>query len=402
MANLREYKRKKKYSVEEEQDMDYFENKIKAHKRRIFILVMVAIIVLLIGAVATKIYIDNRVFEEYSVKNSVELGDTYGCKFYGFGDFVLRYSNDGITYINGKDTVWNQPFEMKDPLIDVCDGTVAIAETGGTTIYIYNMSGALGQVESEYPIENLAVAKQGIVSVVTSDGESGYIEVYDKKGNKLVSGRAVLSGETGYPLDLSISDDGTKMIVSFLNVTNLEINTKVVFYNFSEVGKSEVDRIVGMYGHYGDTLIPKVEFLSNNCAVAFGDKIYTIYSMKQKPEKIYEEEVDDRIKSVFYSDKYIGIVTENEDVLNPYKVKVVNTEGKTMLETDVDIDYTGIKVDKKGVILYNASEIKVIAFGGTVKYDQVFDKEIADILVTDESYTYLVVTSSGVEKIKLK
>ncbi len=403
MANLREYQ-KKKYKAEKNTDYEEvdYDAKIKAHKRRTLIFALSVIVILLLSIVALKIFIDRRTYDDYSVKKTIKLGDTYGCKFYSFGDYILRYSNDGITCLDGTDTIWNQPFEMKTPLIDVCESTIAIAETGGTTIYIYNQKGSMGQIQTEYPIENLDVAAQGVVSVVTSDDEINYFEVYDKKGSKLVSGRAVLTGETGYPLDMSMSNDGTKMIVTFLNVENATVNTKVVFYNFSEVGKNEVDRIVGVFGQYGATVVPKVEFINNNCAVAFGDDIYTIYSMKQKPSKVYEEKIANDVKSIFYSEDYIGIVTKNDDLNNPYKVKVVDTDGKSKLEKKFNMEYTNIKFDGKNVMLYNSTQLMVISFNGVVKYNKNFESEISDILVTDDKYTYMVVTTTGIEKIKLK
>ncbi len=403
MTNLREYKRKK-YEAEENESYDEqeYEYKLRAHKRKTLIFTLVIIVVILTSIVGLKLYIDYRQFDSYTVKSKIELNDTYGCKFYGFGDYILRYSNDGITCIDGKNTVWNQPFEMKEPVIDVCESTVAVAETGGTTVYIYGESGSMGQVETEYPIESLDVSTHGVICVVTKGSDTSYFEVYDKKGNKLVAGRAVLTGETGYPLDLTISNDGTKMMVSFLSVKNTTVNSKVVFYNFSEVGKNEVDRIVGVFGHYGSAVIPKVEFISNDVAVAFGDNIYTIYSMKQKPSKVYEEKLNDEVKSVFYSEDYVGLVTKNDDMENPYTVKVVDKEGKLMLEKKFNMEYTNIRFDGKNVVIYNSSQMMVISFKGVVKYDKHFEGEVADILVTDRKYTYLVVTSAGIEKIKLK
>lgn len=47
-----------------------------------------------------------------------------------------------------------------------------------------------------------------------------------------------MSGD-GYPIDISISSDAKKLIASFIKVSGDEIKTNVVFYNFSDVGKTK-------------------------------------------------------------------------------------------------------------------------------------------------------------------
>jgi len=240
-----------------------------------------------------------------------------------------------------------------------------------------------------------------VVAAITLGEGVNYIEVYDKEGNQLAWGQASLSGESGYPIDLSISNDGQKMIASYLYVDGSDIQNKIVFYNFSEVGKNEVDRIVGVFVHYGTTILPKVEFISNNVAVAFGDDIMTVYSMKQKPSIVYEDEVSN-VKSVFYSKDYIGLVMETDDAEKPYRVRVIDGKGKKLLDKKTDIEYTGVKLDGKNVILYNDIEMQVISFNGVVKFDGEYEEEITDILITGKQYVYYVVTRTGVKKVKLK
>lgn len=407
MSRIKEYMKNRQKSMkslekyEDEYD-DGFERKIKTHKRRVLIFTLSVVIIAIATAVIIRISIDRKVYDKYEVREEIEMESTYGGSFYEFAGKILHYSNDGIAYIDGKNTIWNQPFEMKNPRLDICEDTVSIAEYQGTAVYIYNKSGALGQITSKYPIESLSISSKGIVALITSDKKVNYIEIYDKAGNELVEGQASLETDIGYPLALGISNDGTKMITSYLYMDGTSVQTKLVFYNFSEVGKNNVDRIVGVFNHYKSTIVPKVEFINNDKAVAYGDNIITLYSVTQKPDKIFEKEFDDKIKSVFYSDKYVGLVLKTNDNDKPYNIIVYDENGKECLNKKTATEYKNIKFDGKNVLLYNDIDIEVIAFNGVVKYKDTFNEEIEDILTTGKAYTYMVVTESDIKKIRLK
>jgi len=56
---------------------------------------------------------------------------------------------------------------------------------------------------------------------------------YDTAGNVLVEHKTSLSG-TGYPLDVSLSEDGEVMQVVYLYTQEGKITSKVAYYNFGE------------------------------------------------------------------------------------------------------------------------------------------------------------------------
>ena len=90
-------------------------------------------------------------------------------------------------YTDANDEVyWNQTYEMKEPMADVCEDYVALADKGGTEIYIMNQAGMQGKIETPMNISRISVANQGVVAVwMESDGEN-YIRMYDKNGKNLV------------------------------------------------------------------------------------------------------------------------------------------------------------------------------------------------------------------------
>lgn len=400
MSDIRKYMKERNY-IEDNEDEEILEKKLRKHKRGKLAKVILIIAVLLIAAFSYYIYMKNKIYTEYETLETVEITDTYNCSFYKFGDYMLRYSEDGLAYLNGAKTYWNQAFRMKKPLIDVCKDYVAIADQKGTTVYICDTEAQQGQIETEYPIMGIDVSANGVVAAITGDeSDVSHIEVISKDGTKIAKGQTVLSGQ-GCPVDLSISEDGTKLVVSYLYVASGVVESKVVFYNYSEVGKNEVDRFVGGFD-YDKTIMAKVSFITNDIVAAFGDDKLVIYSMKQKPSVIATIDIDYEIKSIFNNSEYIGIVVENDEAENPYTMIVYDLQGEKVSDTKFNFMYKDIEIANESIVIYNDTSFKVYTVKGTLKYEGDMDEGITSIIMKDKDYNYYIVGPSSIKHIKLK
>ena len=258
-----------------------------------------------------------------------------------------------------------------------------------------------GNVQTEYPIVGIDVSANGVVAAITGDASDvSHIEVIKKDGTKRAKGQTILSGQ-GCPIDLSISEDGTKLIVSYLHVASGVIESKVVFYNYSEVGKNEVDRFVGGFD-YDKTVMAKVDFITNDIAVAFGDDKLVIYSMKQKPSVIAELGMDYEIKSVFNNSEYIGLIVENNEAENPYTMLVYNAGGEKLSETKFNFIYKDVAIANESIVIYNDTTLKVYNIEGVLKYDGDIEDGITSVIVKSKDYQYYIVGSTSIKDIKLK
>ena len=400
MSDIRKYMRERN-NIEESEDEEVLEKKLKKHKRGKVTKVVLIAAVLLIAAFSYYIHMKNKIYTEYETVETVEIADTYNCGFYAFGDYMLRYSEDGLAYLNGSKTYWNQAFQMKAPLLDVCGEYVAVADQKGTLIYICNTQGLQGKVETEYPVMGIDVSANGVVAAITGDeSDVSHIEVISEDGTKIAKGQTVLSGQ-GCPVDLSISEDGTKLVVSYLYVASGIIESKVVFYNYSEVGKNEVDRFVGGFD-YDKTMIAKVDFVTNDIVAAYGDDKLVLYSMKQKPSVIATIDIDYEIKSIFNNSEYIGMIVENNEAENPYTMIVYDTEGNKVSETKFNFVYKDVKIAKESIVIYNDTSLKVYTVDGTLKYEGDVEEGITSIIMKDKDYSYYIVGASSIKHIKLK
>lgn len=369
----------------------------KKQRKKIIICVAAALAAGIVIIIIHKLYDRNRVYDSYKVEFNIDVEDNADNKYYAFGTGVLKYSSDGISYINDGKEVWNHGFEIKNPVMDICGNYVAVAEEGTNDISIYGAQGENLQVSAAYPVRGLEVSRQGVVAAVMSDDSAQYIELIAKDGTQIAIGRTVLQGD-GYPIAISLSGDATKVAASYLAVTSGEAQTRIVFYNYSEVGQNETDRIVGGFNDFNDSIVPDIEFVSDNTVAAIGDNVFAVYNIKETPSEVAKVKIKDEIKSVVYNENYIAMIIEEDtgkDILNVYNMK-----GKKVLSKSIDFHYTGIKLAKENIILYNDTQCKVISAKGVVKFDYTFGMGITSLIPLDDT-TYIIVSGGNIQKITL-
>ena len=298
-------------------------------------------------------------------------------------------------------TIWNQTYEMQSPMTDSCENYVVIADRKGDTIYIMDISGPCGEIKTAMPIQRIQVANQGTVAVLMEQEGTGYIQVYDKSGTFLAEGE-VHTENSGYPLDLAISNDGRKLAVSLLDVNEGNVKTTVTFFNFDTVGQNEIDNIVGQYS-YSDVVVPKVEFLTNDVMVAFGSRKTVIFEGAQKPKVKKEMEVEKEIRSIFYNDAYYGFVFDNENKEQTYQMKIYDLRGAEVLSQEFRMEYEEIGfLENDEIYLRNNLECAIFTLRGVQKYHSNFEKNIWKIMSAGKIRDYVFLLDKETQKVRLK
>lgn len=368
-------------------------------KKWIFILAGIAVL-LLTGSIY-RYYLTKKVFTEYSTVSISETADVENSRYLAFGEYLLHYTLDGISCVDKKGTlIWGQAYEIKSPIVDICEDYVAVAAQRGNIIYIFNKSGYQGEISTLYPIVNIEVARQGVVVAVMEDAGTNYVKIYDVKGTELVTMTTSLEGR-GYPFAIGLSPDGKKLVLSSLNITSNKIENIVEFYNFSEVGQNYKEQLVGTFSEFKNSLIPKITFINNTTVCAFMENQIGVFSINEIPEElVLTIPISGEIKTIFHDDRYIGVViSDNDDAI--YRLFVYNTKGKMILEKPIYQDFKDIYFWEENIVLYNSYDCQIIGLDGTIRFDYTFDNDIA--LLKPVSYTNFVwASSSFISEIHLK
>lgn len=394
----RHYRKFRRLKREGEQSQIVISLRAALRRRTVRLVIGIVLMMFVLGAVY--LFSKYSKYDSYKVVNSIKVESGSDSKYILFEDFVVKYSSDGISYIDGEETVWEEGYEMKTPMVDVCNSYLAVADKNTNDIYIFNDDGRQGKVTATYPITKLEVAEQGVVAVLLEDKNSNYIEVYDKEGKQLVSHKTLIN-ENGYPLNFSMSEDGTKLMVSYMTVQSGILKNKIMFYNFSAAGKNSSDRMVGEFGQYEETIVPTVQFVGNDDAIAVGEDVLSIYRMKDKPDLKEEIELKDEIQKVFYNEEYIGFVFKNTNSNEPYRIEVYNLNGNRVMKTNVNMAFDTVLFSGDNILMYDDLNCRIISLKGVEKFNYTFKGQINSIIPVDGSRTFLFMTNSAIEKVRL-
>ena len=327
-------------------------------------------------------------------------------KFAYFGENMIKYTKDGATYINasGKN-VWTQSYEMKTPIISVNGDYVIIADQQGNDIYICNTEGCTGVAKTQLPITKAAVSAKGVTAAVVEDSTASYIFYFKKDGENLgINIKMLLSGD-GYPVDLALSPDGKQIVMSVMYMDNGALKNKVVFYDFSEIGKNVNNRFIGGFEEeFNDKMVARVRYLNDDTVCAFSDKGLTLISVKDviPDTNVSSSPVEEEIESICYSEKYAAVVVDNPSG-NPYRMDVYTTDGKQAASFEFDYPYSSVKIDGDRVILYNEESCAVYNLDGHKKFEGRFDFAVSCVRAGKKHMNSLIIAGGELmREIRLK
>ena len=398
MPNLRIVRKQNKdvNTVSRETD-----KKIVRHRFGKFFRVAVVIAALIAIAAFINNYYQNATYEGYDILSKSMRQDSDTAKYMAYNGHVLKYSQDGAEAFDGTDKpLWNVTYEMQDPKAAACGDFVALGDEQGTEILVISSAENQYRIETKLPVENFCVSKQGVVAAVLEDAGTSWVKLYDKTGTELASVKCSMT-DSGYPVDISLSDSGILLAISYMRVEDNVLKSSVAFYNFGDVGANEGDHYMSGYD-YEDTVIPKVKFLNNSTAFALGDDKFIIYSGDQKPEKKFEYDFDTQIVGVYYGDDRIGLVRRSSDEDGEYRIDIYNLSGDIVLSQKFDMDYTDIVLTSDRLVIYNDSRCQIYNMRGKLKFDGAFDDPALLLVPTSNELKYVLVNRETAQTIKLK
>lgn len=403
--DILEFKRKSIQNDEETKesntDNKEFEKKLARHSRvKVYkVIIVIAVVVVVLG-MAYSSY-KNMVYTDYSIVNTIQYEDATGANFVGFNGNVLKYSRDGATAFNmSNDMLFNQTYEMQNPMVDTCGDYVALGDYKGTKIYILNSEGRQGEIDTTLSVQRFSVASNGNIAVVLEEDDVTWIRLYNKDGEIVASDRTTMK-KSGFPLSIDISDNGIMINVSYLYIDSGKISSSVAFYNFGSVGQNEIDNLVSGY-NYDDETITYVQFMNSSTAFALGNTQFSIFKGDQRPERIFDLTLEDEIKSVFHNESYIGLVYDQTSAVEPYRIDVYNTSGDLVLSKPFSLEYTDVLFNKDFMIIYNANECVIYDINGKEKYNGLFKNSIITMVPGNNKTRYLFTSGSRTDEIQLK
>ena len=400
MINVRTYLQKKAERKAGEAQSRDFGALIQKHRLAVFGRTLFVIFVFALLGTLVYVQMKNQVYTSYVILSSIarQQYDSSVCLSYGNG--FLSYSGDGISYTDAKgNAVWNQAYEMQEPMVRVAGSKVAVADYNGHIIYSISQDGNYIEIDTNLPIREIAVSESGMVAAVLEDTGITWIYLYSSMGETIAYIRTTMQN-SGYPSALALSPDGTLLAVSYLTVDNGTAKSSVAFYNFSSVGQNYVDNFVSG-SDYADAVIPFLAFLNNDTSFAVADNRLVIYGGGQRPKSVADVLLNEEIQSVFYNESHIGLVFLDTTGNGKYRLDVYNTSGLVETSLYFDMDYKDIIFRKDNIIIYNETQCLLANMNGVERFNGDFQTPYL-LFAPIRGNRYLAVSQESIDIIEMR
>ncbi len=367
--------------------------------------------VVVLAIVAFLLFLQVRSYSSYDVIQSLRHTDAQSTRYVAFGNRFVKYGSDGITCVDSDgNTVWNQSYEMDEPLLSVGDDYIAVGEWGGRQIYVLDKDGLAGKMETGSEILQVSVSEKGTVAAVCVNDGVYYLCVYGKDGTQIAQG-TIRMENSGYPMSIAISEDGTTLAVGFLSLSAGKVDSTLAFYNFSSVGQNEIDNLVGTFA-FEDTMIAKVAFITDTTLVVYTDGGIYVYNGTKQPELVNEIVPEEEPESIFYGNHVFGTVTRNSisvatasgnaEGTAAYQMTLYSTKGKEIFSEGLDINYKKVQVLANGQIaVYGDHDLVIFTHFGIEKFAYTFEDTILCVRNVGILPIYEIVFEDHTDRIRL-
>ena len=365
---------------------------------------VITIVIFILAAVLTAgiiLFSRFRTFSGYRVDAALEMSNSEeSTSYYPYQNGYLKCAGDGVTYFTQKGVVWSENYSMVQPVLDICGEYVAVADMTQRNVYLYDKSGYINRFNLSHNITGIEVSRAGVIAVASSEGNINYIELRDRRGNEIMTEKNLFSS-SGYLMDISLSEDGSKLAAVFVMIQKGTLKSRVVFYDLSGNGESS-EIIVGTFDQYDSVLLTDVQFMEKDMVAVVGDTAFSVYQFRDGVELAYEEMgFPWEIQSLFFRDRYIGMPVEETEAETRYGIKVFDTAGNCRLDMGVDFTYERADFAGDNVILYSYNDCVMYSFDKIQKLYCSFDKHI-EALKSADGVHFVYGTNADTEFITLK
>ncbi len=340
-------------------------------------------------------------YRSYEVIASEEVFDSVS-EYVAVNDRVLRYSPDGAVLLQSdmEEEVWNESFNLTQPILEISSDAVAIYDKRGTEIHVYNMEEKLGSFITNSPILFARVAANGNVAAAVEDGDGTEIIYYTSTGEEIA---AISPSRTkyGYPLSMAVSEDGKMLTVSYVTTDNGVIGSRLAFYNFGTAGSDKEDNLMASED-FSETLIPDVRYFKGSELIAFTDSGFLVYKGGGAPKLRKKVEIDRDIVSYFYDESRLAFIFRCDEVGHRYTMDIYNHSGKLVNTEYVDIIYDRGHFSNNELIFCNSNEMAVYTHSGDLRFNGPLNEGTLSDVIKIAGNRYFAVTDTTAEKLKLK
>jgi len=362
---------------------------------------LIAVTFVLVFTAAAVFYMKNYTYTTYSVDSETRMGSLNRAKLLNFGNGTLVIGSDTISYMEGDAILSSETVSFQTPVVAIEGDYYAVCDNGGYQVYIGDKSGIISTVKVSRRVRGLDISASGVIAVFTESNDAAYISYFDRFGSRLAVEVKTVLDASGYPMDISVSPDGQKLLVSYYSTANGIGESRLVLYDF-EHGRSDANYIAASWENFYDTntLLVDGDFFDDNNFVAIGDNeaAFLSYDNLNGAAEPVIIPFTDPVRSVLISNGYFFMVTETAE---GNLMTVCDKKGAVYSSFSVPENYDCIRTNGRNVLLMNDENLWYYNFSGRRRYAGALVSVPVDVCFTGKK-SLLVNNGTVIERITLK
>ena len=371
--------------------------------RRVVILLLVLVGVIILGLAFQNRF---KTHTKFKLKWIHELSEGSLVDYISLGNGFLKYSKDGAVYLkkNGKN-VWVDSYEMSNPRTNTNGKYAIVFDVGSKQIVSYTKEGKAASIDTELPIIKAIVSKSGVVTALVEESKSTDIVFFDNEGKKLdITVKSKLSGD-GFPTDIAISPDGTALLAAFQYLKGSSMMGRVVFYDFSEIGKNMPNRVVGGFDEeFVSSMVARVKYLDKINSVAIASDGLYFFSSKNiaSPKLVKTIKAENDIEAVAFEGDRLCVVYKNTSEKFNHILYIYSKTGNVLLKKEFSGDFNHMDMQKGYIYMTKNDNAIIMNTSGVIKYSGSLDVNIHKIVKSGFLSGFIVLGDNDFRGIVLK
>ena len=379
-----------------------YEQQIQRHRGRVQAYRIFAVVIAVIAILLAALYFSTRHYTRAESSKIRDFVAEEGAVCVNFDGHVLQYGPDGAACADTNGHVnWKISYEMDQPIISMSGDVAAIADYGGTTIYVMNAKKQLYTVSTSLPIHKVSASESGEVAAVLDDRSKSWIRRYSKEGKEIAYFIRSMQ-ENGYPMDVAVSPDGKAICVSSLLMKDSEVISNLSFYNFGKAGKDYDQHLVGNF-EYTNEVFPYVKYMGNNtCAAASDSRLVVFDTSKVEPQNSFNNMLTEDMQGIFQSGGRIALLFTDLTRENLYRLDIYGKNGKKAGSIGFTMVFDDIQIKGDRIYINNEQSMQIFTLGGREIFNGGFDRTVKVLIPSITLGGLTAVTENEIDSIKLR
>lgn len=378
-------------------------NNGKKKKRSIVKSVMIILAVLLIGAGVIGVFLwmesQSEPYDGYETVWNGTINRNAAMEYIPYDNGYMKVSRDGAEAVNAYGSLaWNVGYDMNEPVAAVCREYAAVGDYGNRLVYMMDGTGSLYWKNVPYAIREVESSAVGVTAVRMNDGMSDYIQLITLAGDVLVE-IMTLENRDGFPVDIALSEDGTKLVTSYLVINGTKAEGWLTFYNFGEVGQNFANNLTAVFKY--EAVIPEVRFMDNDTVCVFKKDGVDLYTVPELPELVAELPSEEPILRVYTDDKHLAVLTDNTRNGTVARAVVYDKKAQVVFDRTIVESFDDILLSGDNIVFYNKGACLMMGLNGQLKFNgSLGDISISSMMPVGEKNALMVFEEEAVKTIR--